>query len=178
VWLPLLRAEVTRTLGKSLSLVSAVATRWTSTWLSTVSVLQVCDALRSGSAESKERVFEAMTSRSVKYKNLKDVIEIVQSPTLFEHLGEHLEALLPTIEASIVCQGGSVTSADVMYCFGRLFQSVSSADEVAVLVKLEKQFVRLEKPLFILVLISHPIYAKIGREIVDNGEVDVMTITT
>jgi hypothetical protein len=111
VLLPLLRDEVTRTLGKSLSLVSAVATRWTSTWRSAVSALQVCDALHYvfTSAEAKARVIEAMTSRSVKYENLKDVIEIVQSPTFFEDLGERLDAPLPTIEASIVCQGGSVT---------------------------------------------------------------------
>jgi hypothetical protein len=80
----------------------AVATRWTSTWLSAVSVLQVCNALRSAftSAEGKEQVLDAMTSRSVKYKNLKDVIEIVRSQTFFEDLGEHLDALLPCARAA------------------------------------------------------------------------------
>jgi hypothetical protein len=63
-------------------------------------------------------------------------------------------------------------------CFGRLFKSFASADEVAVLAKLEKRFVRLEKPLFNLALNIHPMYAKIGRAIVDGGEVDAMTLKT
>jgi hypothetical protein len=105
------------------------------------------------------------------------VIEIVRSPTLFEDLGEHLDVLLPTIEASIVCQGGSVTITDGMYCFGRLFQSLASAGEVAVLAKLEKRFARFEMPLLIHDLNFHPMYAKIGWAIVDGGEVDVMTLT-
>jgi hypothetical protein len=45
VWLPLLRTEMTRTLGSPLALVSAVATRWTSTWISSVSVIQANDGL-------------------------------------------------------------------------------------------------------------------------------------
>jgi hypothetical protein len=45
LWLLLLRAEVSLTLGTSLSLVSAVETRWTSTWLSVVPVLQIRGAL-------------------------------------------------------------------------------------------------------------------------------------
>jgi hypothetical protein len=54
-----------------------------------------------------------------------------------------------------------------MYCFGRLFQSLVSADEVAVLAKVEKRYAPLENLLFILGLIFHPMYAKIGRAIVD-----------
>jgi hypothetical protein len=65
-----------------------------------------------------------------------------------------------------------------MYRFGRLFQSLATVGEVAVLANLEKRYARLEKPLFKLALIFHPTYAKIGRAIVDNGEVDVMTLTT
>jgi hypothetical protein len=65
-----------------------------------------------------------------------------------------------------------------MYCCGRLFQSLATVGEVAVLANLEKRYARLEKPLFILALFFHPMYAKIGRAIVDNGEVDVTTLTT
>jgi hypothetical protein len=84
------------------------------------------------SAAAKERVQEAMASSAAKFNNLKEVIDIVRSLTFFEELGAHLYALLPTIEASIVMQGGSVTLADGMFCFGRQLQSLTSAGEVAV----------------------------------------------
>jgi hypothetical protein len=53
------------------------------------------------------------TCSTTKLNNLKDVIGIVRSPTFFMELGVHLDALLPTIEASIVMQGGSVTLAGI-----------------------------------------------------------------
>jgi hypothetical protein len=58
-------------------------------------------------AEAKGRVQEAMASIAAKFNNLNEVIDIVRSPTFFEEHGAHLDALLPTIEASIVMQGGS-----------------------------------------------------------------------
>jgi hypothetical protein len=77
------------------------------------------------SVEVKERVLVAMTSRSVNYKNLMDLIESFRSPTFLDNLGENLDALLPTIEASIVCPDGSVTLADGMYYCCEKHASVS-----------------------------------------------------
>jgi hypothetical protein len=74
-------------------------------------------------------------------------------------------------------QGGFVTLADEMYCFGRQFQFLASAGEFAVLAKLEKRFARLEMPLFILALVFHPMYAKVGRAMIDAGVFNVMTLT-
>jgi hypothetical protein len=146
--------------------------------LSAVSVLQVSDALRSvfTSTEAKERLQEAMASSAVKF-NLKEVIDIVRSPTFFEELGAHLDALLPTIEAIIVMQGGSVTLADGMFCFGRQLQFLTFAGEFAVLDMLEKRFSRLEKPLFIPALVFHPMYAKVGRAMIDAAVVNIMMLT-
>jgi hypothetical protein len=116
LWLPLLRTEVSRTLGTSHALVSAVATRWTSTWLSAVSVLLVRDALASlfTASAAKERVQEALASQSSKHKGLRDVLSIVRDPSFFDELGAHLDALIPTIESSLLMQGGSATLADSM----------------------------------------------------------------
>jgi hypothetical protein len=130
--------------------------------------------------EQEEETHRGLTTHSgpSRENKLKDEIEIVRPPTFFEHLVEHLDTLLLTIEASIMYQGGSVTMADEMHCFGRLFQALASAVQVAVLAKLEKRFARLEKPRFILALIFHSMYAKLGRAIVDGGDVDVLTLTT
>jgi hypothetical protein len=144
-----------------------------------VSVLQVSDALRSvfTSAEAKERVQEAMASSAANFNYLKEVIDIVWSRMFFEELGAHLDALLPAIEAIIVMQGGSVTLADGMFCFGRKLQSLTSAGEFSVLAKLVKRFSRLEKPLFILAVVFHPMYAMVGRAMIDAGVVNNMMLT-
>jgi hypothetical protein len=71
-------------------------------------VLQIRDALLSvfTSSAGKERVQEAMASQAAKYKSLKDVVAIVRDTFFFDELGAHLDALLPTIESSLVMQGG------------------------------------------------------------------------
>jgi hypothetical protein len=127
---------MSRTLGTSLSLLSAVATRWTSTWLSAVSVPQVRDALLSvfTSSAGKERVQEAMASQTAKYKSLKNVVAIVRDTSFFDELGVHLDALLPTIDSSLVMQGGSVTLADAMYCFARQHQALGQKSAICCVV--------------------------------------------
>jgi hypothetical protein len=167
LWLPLLRAEVSRPLGTSLSLVSAVETRWMSTWLSAVSVLQIRDPLLSvfTSSAGKERVQEAMASHSAKYKSLKNVVAIVRDMPFFDEIGAHLDALLPTIESSLVMQGGSVTLADDRNCLARQHQALVAAIEDAVIVQLEKRYYSLEKPLLILALWLPPTFAEVARRV-------------
>jgi hypothetical protein len=52
-------------------------------------------------------MYEAMACSAAKFNNLKEVIYIERSPTFLEKLGTHLDALLPTIEASIVIRAQS-----------------------------------------------------------------------
>jgi hypothetical protein len=180
VWLPLLRTEMTRTLGKTLTLVSAVATRWTSTWLSAVSVLQAKDALVGvfTSAEGKERLQAAMSSNAAVHKNLKDVVAIIRRPSFFDGLSEHLHCLLPTIEASLVLQGGTAALADVLYSFARQYQALVEAEETVVRQKLESRFSKLEKPILLLAFWLHPAYIAVSRRIVAAGAPDAMTLAT
>jgi hypothetical protein len=98
---------VSLTLGTSFSLVPAVATRWTSTWHA-VPVLQIRGALLFvfTSSAGKERAQEAMVSQAAKYKSLKYVVAIVRNTSFFDDLGGHLDALLLTIESSLVTQEG------------------------------------------------------------------------
>jgi hypothetical protein len=167
LWLPLLRAEVSRPLGTSLSLLSAVATRWKSTWLSAVSVLQIRDPLLSvfTSSAGKERVQESKASHSAKYKSLNNVVAIVRDMPFFDELGAHLDALLTTIGSSLVMQWGSVTLANAMYCLARQHQALVAAIEDAVIVQLETRYSRLEKPLLILALWLPPSYAEVARRV-------------
>jgi hypothetical protein len=120
-WFPLLQLEVNLTLVTSLSLVSSVATRWTSTWLSAVSLLQAQDSLLSvlNSNAGKDRVQEALLSTAIRHKSLRDVVEIVGDTSFFNELGMNLDALIPSIESSLMTPGGSETLADHMYCFER-----------------------------------------------------------
>jgi hypothetical protein len=96
--------------------------------------------------------------------------------SFFDELGAHLDALLPTLESSLVMQGGSVTLSDAIYCFARQHQALVAASEDAVIVQLEKRYSRLERPLLILALWLHPTYAEVARAMVDSGVVNVMTL--
>jgi hypothetical protein len=138
LWLPLLRTEVGRTLGASHALVSAFATRWTSTWLYAVLVLLVRDALVSlfTASAAKERVQKALASQSSNHKELRDVLSIVRDPSFFQELGAHLDALIATTESSLLMQGGSATLVDSMFCFARQCQALCEAGEDAVIAKL------------------------------------------
>jgi hypothetical protein len=158
LWLPLLRAEVSRILSTSLALVQAVATRWTSTWLSAVSVLQVRDGLLSvfTATAGKERVQEAIVAQYPRFKALRDVVAIVRDPSFSGDLGVHLDAILPTIESSLGLQGGSATLADARYCFAHQYQSLCVED--AVIAKLEKRWARQKKSLLILARWLHVSY--------------------
>jgi hypothetical protein len=47
-----------------------------------------------------------MVSQAAKYKSLKYVVAIVRDTSFFDDLGGYLDTLLPTIESSLVMQGG------------------------------------------------------------------------
>jgi hypothetical protein len=120
-WFPLLQLEVNLTLVTSLSLLSAVATRWNSTWLSAVSLLQAQDSLLSmlNGNVGKDRVQEAFLSTAIRHKSLRDVVEIARDTSFFNELGMNLDTLIPSIESSLLIRGGSETLKDPMYCFAR-----------------------------------------------------------
>jgi hypothetical protein len=145
--------------------VSAVATRWTSTWLSTVSVLQTRDPLLSvfTSSAGKERIQKVIALQPSKSNRLKDVYVIVRETPFFEELGTRLDALRLAIESSLVMQGWSVTLADAMYCFARQHQTLVAAGEDAVIVELNKRYSCLGKPLLILALWLYPAHAEMAR---------------
>jgi hypothetical protein len=98
-------------------------------------MLQIRDALLPVfmSSSGKERVQKAMASLAAKYKSLKNVVTIVRDTFLFDQLGAHLDALMLTIEWSLVMQGGLVTLADAMYCLIRQHQALVAAGEGAVI---------------------------------------------
>jgi hypothetical protein len=124
LWLPLLREEMIRCNGDVVALILPVATRWTSTWISAVSVLQCKSAFSSvlTSQNGRERLSIAESSSSPRFAALKAVVDIIRSDCFWDNLSSHLDALVPTIESIFVTQGGSTTLADVLYCFGSQFQ--------------------------------------------------------
>jgi hypothetical protein len=92
----------------------------------------------------KERVQEALASQSPRFTALRDVVAIVRDQSFFNDHGAHLDAMLPTIESSLVMQGGSLTLADTKYYFLRQYQALCVEGEDAVIAKLEKRWARLE----------------------------------
>jgi hypothetical protein len=107
-----------------IALVSPVSKRWTTTRLSSVSVIQSRAAF-SGvltSHAGRERLGGAEYSTSSKFTALKTVAATIKSSNFWNGLARHLDALVPTIEASLVMQGGTASLADVLYCFGRQYQ--------------------------------------------------------
>jgi hypothetical protein len=83
VWLPLLRDEIMRSDGNIVALVSSVATRWTMTWLSAISVLQFREAFDSvlTSQAVRERLYAAEVATSQKFTALRTVAAISKTET-------------------------------------------------------------------------------------------------
>jgi hypothetical protein len=178
LWLQLLREEMIRCNGNVVALISPVATRWTSTWISAVSVLQ-CKAAFSSvltSQNGRERLSIAESSNSPKFAALKAVVDIIRSNCFWDDLSSHLDALVPTIESSLVMQGGSATLADVLYCFARQFQYLSRGVENEVLRKLEKRFAMFELPLLFMYFWLHPKYKTIAEGVLSNGILSMVDV--
>jgi hypothetical protein len=78
------------------------------------------------------------------FQGAADVMAFVRDPSFFDALGAHLDAMLPTIESSLVLQGGSATLADAIFCFERQYQSLCIEGEDTVISKLEKRWTHLK----------------------------------
>lgn len=79
-WLPILRQEMIEVYGKSTALVNSCVTRWTSTWLSYVSLLQVKTAFERVplNATALPWIQEANGSNSKRHVSLKRAIGIIR----------------------------------------------------------------------------------------------------
>jgi hypothetical protein len=89
-------------------------------------------------------------------------------------LASHLDALIPTVEASLVMQSGSTALADVLYCFARQYQCLARSAEEAVLFKLEKRFGAFEIPLLFLAIWLHPKYKIVANIVLINGALSMV----
>jgi hypothetical protein len=167
LWLPLLRDEIMRCNGNVIALVSPAATRCTTTLLYAISVLQCRAAFSSvlTSQAGRERLAAAEASTSCKFKTLKAVAATIRSGNFWNGLTRHLDALVPTIEASLIMKCGSATLADVLYSFGRQYQCFALGAEGVILRKLEKRFGMFEFPPLFLSLWLHSKYKTIAKNL-------------
>lgn len=173
-WLPILQEEVVKISGKATTLVSAVVTRWTNSWLCAMSVLQCKDAFIRCLTHplAKSMIAQAERSGAVKFQQLKRVVSIIKSETFWEGLAQYVQLLVPAIEASVLMQGGTCTLADVMYSTGRAFQAMEDAGETQLSAGLEKRFEQYELPLLFLALWLHPRYKSFAMKMLSAGVVE------
>jgi hypothetical protein len=80
----------------------------------------------------------------------------IRHSSFWHKLVEYLEFFGPTIESSLVLQGGDATLADVLYCHGRQYQMLEQIGEFEALNALDKRWNRLEQPQLLFPLYFHP----------------------
>jgi hypothetical protein len=86
--------------GKYFALVQCVVARWTSTWMSCVSVLQANDALMS--VMIKKILIEIEPAVQQRLQVLRRVVKIIESEEFWHRLSSFLVAMVPSIESSLV----------------------------------------------------------------------------
>jgi hypothetical protein len=75
-----------------------------------------------------------------KYEKLRDVAGVISQESFWDELSSFLELMVPTIESSLVLQGGDSILGQVMYCFGRQYQVLNSQNEITAEAALESRF--------------------------------------
>ncbi len=180
-WHSRLRNEIRRLSGDLMrSPDTSVVARWTSMWLSAISVLQNKDAYsRVITTRSAQGLLDkAKQSRNPDLAPVRRMVQIASNSSFWTDLEHFLEIQIPTIETSVLMQSGLCTLADVLYCCGRLYQGLYKANEFDVIDSLEARFKKFEFPLLFLSLYLHPKYWAKARCIVDEGLIDADHIVT
>jgi hypothetical protein len=120
-WLQKLREAMRKANAnkKFYALESGVVTRWTSIWLYCCSVLRARNAFELVLLENHVEIQQTISSKSKSTENIRRCIKTIRDSSFWHKLVEYLELLVPTIESSLVLQGGDATLADVLYCRGR-----------------------------------------------------------
>jgi hypothetical protein len=163
-WLQKLREAMRKVNSnkKVYALESGVVTRWTSTWLACCSLLRARNAFDLLLLENPVKVQQITSSASKSTSNLRRCIKTIRDCSFWNDLVEYMEILVPTIESSLVLQGGDATFADVLYCRGRQYQTLEYRGEFEALEALEQRWGRLEQPQLLVALYFHPKYRSIG----------------
>lgn len=159
-WLPFLRHAMVQTSDtkRAFTLVSSVVTRWTSVWLSAVSVLRAIPAFRLLVAIRPNSVKKVLSSKDQRLAALKRCFKTIQSVEFESQLVKFLHLLIPTIESSLLMQGRTVTLGDVVYSKIRQFQQLLQQRELSAVAALEKRWNILEHPLLLLAFCFTPRY--------------------
>lgn len=182
-WLIWLNNEMVITYGKQWSLVRGVVTRWTTTWLSAISVLRAKVAMQklmlSGNADQEFRKSQNLNSPHAKKQRL--VRDIISDNSFWESLQTFLGEMLPTIEATLQLQSGNATLADVFFALARIYQSARNAEtqggrESPFITAFEERFKGYELPLLILATWLHPKYKYMIDRMITNDVIDLAVL--
>jgi hypothetical protein len=183
-WLPMLRDCMLKTGSKRIpALKVGVPTRWTTTWEAMCSLVRCKDALKVGVPTRWTTTWEAMCSlvrckeafallmlthksvvndvvrtKSQTTKALRDCFGYVKDEKFRSDLVAFLDLLIPTVESSLILQGGDATLADVLICKGRQLQALELLEETSAIEALESRWRRLEQPIIIISFFLDPKY--------------------
>jgi hypothetical protein len=72
---------------------------------------------------------QIVSSNRKSTENIRRCIKTIRDSSFWHTLVEYLESLVPTIESSLVVQGGDATLADVLYFRGRQYQMLEQIGE-------------------------------------------------
>lgn len=160
-WLPYLRQAMVQTseTKRAFALVACVVTRWTTVWLSAVSVLRAMPAFRLLVASRPNTVKKVLNSRDKRFASLKRCFTTIQSLEFETNLVKFLHLLVPTIESSLLLQGRKATLGDVVFLKIRQLQILLKHEPSGV-AALEERWSIVEQPLLLLAFCFTPRYRR------------------
>jgi hypothetical protein len=125
---------------RSFAIKSGVVTRWTSVWLSACSVLRAKAAFKLLVAQYPNIAAKVFASNDRRLAALKRSFETIDNSRFWSLLKEYIALLVPTIESSLVLQGGDATLADIVYCRCRQYVRLLDANESTALNALQRMW--------------------------------------
>jgi hypothetical protein len=125
---------------RSFALKNRVVTRWTSVWLSACSILRAKAAFKLLVAQYPNIAAKVFASNDRRLAELKRSFETIDNSGFWSLLEEYIVLLVPTIESSLVLQGGDATLADVVYCRFRQYVRLQDANESTALNALKRRW--------------------------------------
>jgi hypothetical protein len=103
---------------------------------------------------------KGFASNDRRLAGLKCSFETIDNSEFWSLLEEYIALLVPTIQSSLVLQGGDAALADVVYCRCRQYVRLLDANESTTLNALERRWSQVEQPLLLTAFVYQPKYRK------------------
>jgi hypothetical protein len=126
--------------------------------LSACSILRAKAAFKLLVAQYPNIAAKVFASSDRRLAALKRSFETIDNSGFWSLLEEYIALLVPTIESSLVLQGGDATLADVVYCRCRQYVRLLDANERTALNALERRWSQAEQQLLVTAFVCQPKY--------------------